>query len=329
MDFPGTLDVPRPRTRSVRKIVPPAQALISTRYPTAGIFGQKHRLWITIDRKTFHPSVVERCDQGKALRSVSTEAIKSISQPLKTAEEEETDTEDLTFEITSLNTRRKIKKEKKEKKEKKAQVMKARSKSSKVVKGSVIINEDEIAELVKVSSLKQDLQKGLDQLKSDYVKHLSLRSASGSIENLKIDYEGETYTLQEIAQIGKKGSQLLVVNLSGFPTLMRDVLKAINDSGMGLNPQQDGTKIFIPIPKVTREYRENLAKNAKTMFQKFKDHSRDIQNRYIRDVKKKEKEVSSDLSHSVQQQIQTMTEQYVVEGEKVMIAKQNELLGKE
>ncbi|EFX77370.1 hypothetical protein DAPPUDRAFT_305846 [Daphnia pulex] len=196
-------------------------------------------------------------------------------------------------------------------------------------KGSVFINEDEIAELVKVSSLKQDLQKGLDQLKSDYVKHLSLRSASGSIENLKIDYEGETYTLQEIAQIGKKGSQLLVVNLSGFPTLMRDVLKAINDSGMGLNPQQDGTKIFIPIPKVTREYRENLAKNAKTMFQKFKDHSRDIQNRYIRDVKKKEKEVSSDLSHSVQQQIQTMTEQYVVEGEKVMIAKQNELLGKE
>ncbi|XP_046657654.1 ribosome-recycling factor, mitochondrial-like isoform X2 [Daphnia pulicaria] len=253
----------------------------------------------------------------------------SISQPLKTAEEEETDTEDLIFEITSLNTRMKIKKEKKEKKEKKAQVMKARSKSSKVVKGSVIINEDEIAELVKVSSLKQDLQKGLDQLKSDYVKHLSLRSASGSIENLKIDHEGETYTLQEIAQIGKKGSQLLVVNLSGFPTLMRDVLKAINDSGMGLNPQQDGTTIFIPIPKVTREYRENLAKNAKTMFQKFKDHSRDIQNRYIRDVKKKEKEVSSDLSHSVQQQIQTMTEQYVVEGEKVMIAKQNELLGKE
>jgi ribosome recycling factor len=79
--------------------------------------------------------------------------------------------------------------------------------------------------------------------------------------------------------------------------------------------------------RVTREYRENLAKNAKTMFQKFKDHSRDIQNRYIREVKKKEKEVSSDLSHSVQQQIQTMAEQYVNEGEKVMIAKQNELLG--
>ena len=71
----------------------------------------------------------------------------------------------------------------------------------------------------------------------------------GSIENLPVEFEGDTYTLQEIAQIGRKGSQLLVVNLSGFPTVMKDVLKAINDSGMGLNPQQDGTTIFIPIPK--------------------------------------------------------------------------------
>ncbi len=81
--------------------------------------------------------------------------------------------------------------------------------------------------------------------------------------------------------------------------------------------------------RVTREYRESLAKNAKALFQKFKDHSRDIQNRYIREVKKKEKEVSSDLAHSVQQQIHTLTEQFVSEAEKIMIAKQNELLGKD
>nr|SVE75394.1 EOG090X0DUK [Daphnia dolichocephala] len=196
-------------------------------------------------------------------------------------------------------------------------------------KGPVPVNESEVGELVSVSRLKEDLQKGLDQLKSDYVKHLSLRSATGSIENLPIEFEGETYILQEIAQIGRKGPHLLVVNLSSFPTAVKDVLKAIHDSGMGLNPQQDGTTIFITVPKVTKEYRESLAKNAKTLFQKFKDHSRDIQNKYIREVKKKEKEVSSDLAHSVQQQIHTMSELCVAEGEKVMVAKQNELLGKD
>ncbi|KZS05975.1 ribosome-recycling factor, mitochondrial isoform X2 [Daphnia magna] len=206
---------------------------------------------------------------------------------------------------------------------------KGKEKGDKKKKGPVPVNETEIGELVNVSRLKEDLQKGFDQLKSDYMKHLSLRSASGSIENLQVNFEGETYTLQEIAQIGRKGSQLIVVNLSGFPTVMKDVLKAINDSGMGLNPQQDGTTIFIPVPKVTKEYRESLAKNAKILFQKFKDHCRDIQNKYIREVKKKEKEVSSDLAHSVQQQIHSMAELYVSEGEKVMIDKQNELLGKD
>ena len=78
---------------------------------------------------------------------------------------------------------------------------------------------------------------------------------------------------------------------------------------------------------MTREFRENLAKNAKLLFQKFKDHSRDIQNRYIREVKKKEKEFATDLVFSVQQQLHTITEQFVQEAEKVMIAKQNELLG--
>ena len=71
----------------------------------------------------------------------------------------------------------------------------------------------------------------------------------GSIESLPVEFEGGEYTLQEIAQIGRKGPQLLVVNLSAFPQAMKNVLKAINDSGMGLNPQQDGTTIFISIPK--------------------------------------------------------------------------------
>ena len=78
--------------------------------------------------------------------------------------------------------------------------------------------------------------------------------------------------------------------------------------------------------RVTKEYRESLAKNAKVLFQKFKDHSRDIQNRYVREVKKNAKDVSSDLVFSVQQQIPIITEQFVHEAEKILIEKQNELL---
>ena len=95
----------------------------------------------------------------------------------------------------------------------------------------------------------------------------------GSIENLPVEFEGDTYTLQEIAQIGRKGSQLLVVNLSGYPTVMKDVLKAINDSGMGLNPQQDGTTIFIPIPKYSlklKKKKKNFCSMSSIIILSFK-----------------------------------------------------------
>jgi len=206
---------------------------------------------------------------------------------------------------------------------------KDKSKGDKKKKNVVQINEDEIKELVNFDKLKHELERSLDQLKADYVKNLSLRSNLSSIENLPIDFEGDTYSLQELAQITKKGQQLLVVNVSSFPTAVTDVVKAINESGMGLNPQQDGTKVFIQIPKVTKEHREQLAKNAKLMFQKFKDHTRDVQNKYIREVKKKEKEVSADLAYSVQQQIQSYNEQITHDGENIMLAKQKELLQKD
>merc|ERR1712071_64112 len=206
---------------------------------------------------------------------------------------------------------------------------KDRSKGDKKKKIAVLINRDEIQELVDFAKFESELENALDQLKADYVKNLSLRSNLGSIENLPVVFEGDTFSLQELAQITKKGPQLLVVNVSSFPTAVSGVVKAINESGMGLNPQQDGAKVFIQIPKVTKEHREQLAKNAKVMFQKFKDRTRDVQNKYVREVKKKEKDVSADTAYAVQQHILSCNEKINNEGENIMLAKQKELLQKD
>ena len=66
---------------------------------------------------------------------------------------------------------------------------------------------------------------------------------------LMVDFEGEKYPLQELAQVGRKNPQLAVLNLSSLPDALQPVLKAINESGMNLNPQQDGTTIYVPLPK--------------------------------------------------------------------------------
>jgi ribosome recycling factor len=72
---------------------------------------------------------------------------------------------------------------------------------------------------------------------------------TGSIETLPVSLDGKEYELQELAQIVRKNPKTIVINMSSFPQAVTAALQSIGKSGMNLNPQQDGTTLFIPIPK--------------------------------------------------------------------------------
>lgn len=73
-------------------------------------------------------------------------------------------------------------------------------------------------------------------------------------------------------------------------------MKALRESGMNVNPQQDGSKIYFQQIKSTKEHRESLAKNCKTILQKAKDGLRHVQNDYIRKANlKKADKISVDV----------------------------------
>lgn len=63
-----------------------------------------------------------------------------------------------------------------------------------------------------------------------------------------MELDGEEHTLQELAQLTRKNPKMVVVNMAVFPQAIPNVLKALQKSGMNLNPQQEGTTLYIPIP---------------------------------------------------------------------------------
>ena len=60
------------------------------------------------------------------------------------------------------------------------------------------------------------------------------------------------------------------------------VVNTLRSSTLGLNPQQEGTRIIVALPKVTREHRESVAKSAKAKFMETKDELRNLQNKYLK-----------------------------------------------
>lgn len=196
-------------------------------------------------------------------------------------------------------------------------------------KKKVIVNESQLEEVINISSLREQMTEVVDNLKQDFIKQLSLRSSAGSVESLKVEFEEEEYVLQDLAQISRKNPKTLIINMSSFPQLIPVTMKALNESGMNVNPQQEGTTIIIPIPKVTKEHREGLIKNAKTLFVKCRDKIRDIQNKYVKTVKNKEKSegLSQDDVRSINEQLKIIADQYIEQAEKMTNDKQQELKG--
>lgn len=191
----------------------------------------------------------------------------------------------------------------------------------------VEINMAVLSELIPVDKMKDRCSAAIENMKADFAKHLSIRSTTGSIDTIPVKFEGKEYELQELAQIVRKNPKTIVINFSSFPQVIPEALKAISSSGLNLNPQQDGTTLFVPVPKVTKEHREALAKNAKVLYIKCRDALKDIQNENIKKMKK-QTGVSEDLIFNGTKQINALCEKYLLEARSIYDAKCVELVGK-
>ena len=118
--------------------------------------------------------------------------------------------------------------------------------------GGSVIKYEMFVRIVDGEKLWQELDNVVVNLKQYYIQHLSVRSAT-SLDNLPVELEGDKYPLNELALISKKDPKRLVIDASSFPQATANIMSAIRDAGMNLNPQQDGLRIFVPIPKVSRE----------------------------------------------------------------------------
>ncbi|XP_045192011.2 ribosome-recycling factor, mitochondrial-like [Mercenaria mercenaria] len=187
------------------------------------------------------------------------------------------------------------------------------------------LDESTINEIVDINKYHEDLHKVLEDLKQQYIHSLSLRTNVGTFDRLQVKSEDGTFPLNQIASITQKNPTLIVLNLSQSIKYVPDVMVAINNSGMNLNPQQEGpSTIYVTLPKVSREHREELAKNAKTLYNQSKDHMNRL---FTESMRKVNKEKSVDIRKSIENQLLQDKRRMQEEGETLMKAKQKELLG--
>lgn len=200
-------------------------------------------------------------------------------------------------------------------------LMKVKNKGKKKVQH---IDLRELGEVFNTEKLMAEFRGPVDRLRENFIKQVSLRSSIGALEELSIKYEGKEYQLQELVQISRK-PKLVVLNAVAHPQSTSAIIDALRKSRLNLNPQQEKTTIYIPIPKITKEHREKLAKTAKALFHQSRDKLGDIQTHYIKQIKKRE-DLSIPTCQRLQEYLDIIRHQHIDEAQQLLEAKEKELL---
>ena len=104
--------------------------------------------------------------------------------------------------------------------------------------------------------------------------------------------------------------------------------KAIQGSGLGLNPSSDGKTVRIPIPPLTEERRKELAKVVRKMGEDARVAVRNVRREAIEKLKdrEKKKEISEDVVKRGQERIQKETDAHVKKIDDILKSKEQEIL---
>jgi ribosome recycling factor len=173
----------------------------------------------------------------------------------------------------------------------------------------------------------QHMRKSIEMAETELATIRTGKATPALLDSIKVDYYGAAVPLKQVANIAVPDAKLLTVQPWEKP-LVGEIVKAIQSSGLGLNPQSDGSFIRIPLPALTEERRHELVKTVKGIMEEAKVAVRNVRRDANDKLKKLEKEhqISEDEYHRHHKDMQDLTDRSIKEVEDVLAAKEKEIL---
>jgi ribosome recycling factor len=171
------------------------------------------------------------------------------------------------------------------------------------------------------------MKKAMDALHHNLDSVRTGRASPALVERIHVDYYGTTMPLNQLAGISVPESRLLVIQPWDRGSI-GPIEKAIMQSDLGLNPNNDGQVIRISIPSLTEERRKQMVKIVHSTVEEGKVAVRNIRRDAISQAKDllNKKEISEDDDRRANQEIETLAKKYVEEADKIGKAKEQEIL---
>ena len=178
-----------------------------------------------------------------------------------------------------------------------------------------------------LKSVEQKMKNSVNLFRADLATIRTGHASPALVEHIKVEYAGVPTPLNQLAGISAPEAGLLVIQ-PWDKSCLHNIEKAISKSELGLNPSNDGNIIRIAIPPLSEERRQELIKVVRKRVEERRVAVRNLRHEAINNLKKmeKEKEISQDEQKRSQDQLQKLTDAFIVEVEKLGTDKEKELM---
>jgi ribosome recycling factor len=176
-----------------------------------------------------------------------------------------------------------------------------------------------------------DLKRRMDQSVTDFQANLAAtrtgRASVHMLDQVKVDYYGTPTPINQMAQVSAPEPQMILISPYD-PSILKDVEKAIQTSGLGFNPMSDGKVIRVPVPPMTEERRHDVVKHINKVLEDHRTAVRNVRRDGNDALKKlaKDKKVSEDEEKRAAEEIQKMTNDEILRMEDLCRKKEVEVM---
>lgn len=177
-----------------------------------------------------------------------------------------------------------------------------------------------------IKEFEEKMKKSLEIIQQNFAQVRTGRANIGMVEHMRVDYYGVQTPLKQMANITIPEPRLIIIHPWDAGAL-KMIEKAVLESDLGIAPVVDGKMIRLPVPPLTRERRDELAKISKKQAEDGHVVLRSIRRDANEKIKslEKEKKVTEDESFKAQAEIQKLTDRYVQLIDQAQAAKEKEL----
>lgn len=163
-----------------------------------------------------------------------------------------------------------------------------------------------------IATAREKMGKTISVLKSDFDGIRAGRANAAVLDKIRVDYYGVPTPIQQMAAISVAEARVLNIQPWDASTL-HAIEKAIQQSEIGINPQNDGRVIRLVFPQLTEEKRKELAKEVRKTAEDSKVAVRSIRRECMDKIKKMEKnsEITEDDLKIGEKKLQDVTDEFI------------------